>query len=119
MEEVVMVMDVEWQAKVESKLDNHDKDLHNIAVSLEGINHQMGKTNEILQDFALKDEKFNSKIDRLDTKVCARIQRLEELNDRLVKRLDRLDDIVARITWTVVTFVVVGVLAAVVKFGGA
>jgi len=44
-------MNQEWQARVSSKLDEHDKDLHNISESLIGIKDQMERTNSILQDF--------------------------------------------------------------------
>lgn len=110
-------MNPEWQAKVESKLDNHDKDLHNIAGSLKGINQQMTRTNEILQDFALKDERFRSRLEALDSKLVSRIERNEDNTKRLQERLNKLDAGIARVLWTVGTFLILGVVGSVIKFG--
>ena len=110
-------MNQEWQARVASKLDEHDKDLHNISESLSGIKGQMEKTNSILQDFAIQDERFNSRIDAVETRVNARVDKEVEAVKSSHKRIDKIEGIIAVIAKTVLVFVLMGVLASVVKFG--
>lgn len=111
-------MNQEWQARVSSKLDEHDKDLHNISESLSGIKDQMERTNSILQDFAIQDERFISRIDAVEARVLSRVEKEGEAIKSSHKRLDRLDGIITAITKTVLVFVLIGALASVVKFGG-
>ena len=110
-------MNQEWQARVSSKLDEHDKDLHNISESLSGIKDQMERTNSILQDFAIQDERFNFRIDAVEARVLARVEKDEEAIKSSHKRLDRLDGIIATVSKTVLVFILMGVLASAVKFG--
>ena len=110
-------MNPEWQARVSSKLDEHDKDLHTISESLSGIKDQMERTNSILQDFAIQDERFNSRIDAVETRIMARVEKDEEVIKTCHKRLDKLDAIVGTVAKAILVFVLMGVLASVVKFG--
>lgn len=113
---------------IESKLDSHDRDLHGIAKSLDGINHQMQRTNEILQEFALKDERFNAKIEKIESSFNSRLEQTESLffskidsNSEAIKRAhsrtDKIDAVINRLAWTVITVVIVGMITAVAKFG--
>ena len=111
-------MSEERLLKIEQKIENHDKDLHSIAKSLDGINHQMAKTNEILQDFALRDERFNSKLQRTEDRLSSLINSNNDAVKRAHVRVDKIDMIINRLAWTVITLVLVGVIGATIKFGG-
>lgn len=103
--------------KLESKIESHDKDLHSIAKSLNGINDQMERTNTILTEFAVKDERFNAKLDRVEQNLNAKIDANLDAIKRAHARTDKVDAIINKIAWGVVTFVAIGIATAVIKFG--
>lgn len=109
-------MNPEWQARVEFKLENHDKDLVGIADSLTSINDQIQMTNQILQTFALADERFNSRMESMQTMCTARIEKAEEHSKHLMARIDKVETTIAKVAWTVVMFVIIGVIASGIKF---
>ena len=98
--------------KLEQKIENHDKDLYSIAQSLDGINNHLEKTNEILQDFALKDERFNSKVTRCEDRLNNAIEMNKDATKRAHIRIDRIDLIISKVAWTIITFVLLGVVGA-------
>lgn len=100
-----------------SMIEGHDKDLHSIAKSLEGINGHMNKTNELLQDFALKDERFNNKLDKIESNMLSRIDKNEEAIKRAHDRSDRYDDVLRKIGWWAIFVIASGIVGAMVKFG--
>ena len=109
-------MSEERLIKLESKVLGHDKDLHSIASSLNGINSQMEKTNEILQTYAIRDERFNAKLDKVESSLSAQIATNNEAIKRAHNRTDKIDSIINRLAWTIITLVLVGVIGATIKF---
>lgn len=109
-------MSEERLIKIENKLDNHDKDIHSIAGSLEGIRDQMKRTNDIIQDFAIHEEKFASRIDLLDSKTMDRFERNEELIRRAHDRLDKTEKEKSWIVRLVLGFIFLGFLEAYIRF---
>jgi predicted nucleic acid-binding Zn-ribbon protein len=117
-EKKVQDMSEERFLKLEQKIENHDKDLYSIAQSLEGINGHLERTNQILQDFALKDEQFNSKVNRCEDRLTSAIEANIGTARRAHERIDKIDLIIGKVAWTVITIVLVGVVGASVKFAG-
>lgn len=102
--------------KIENTLSNHDKDLHSIANSLKGINGHMSKTNDLLQEMAIKDERFSARIERVESHLITKIESNHEAIKRAHSRADKIDSIITRLAWTVITFVIVGIISAVIEF---
>ena len=98
------------------KIDTHDKDLSSIARSLEGINSQMTRTNELFHELAMMDERARTEITRLEHRVCSKVEALVERESNIKTRLSTIEGIINRITWAIVSFVGFGVLYAIVKF---
>jgi len=111
-------MSEERLLKIESKLEGHDKDFHNIAKSLDGINEHMGRTNELIQESIIKDERMSSHIKQVESGLASRIDTVHQTAARAHERVDAHDAMVSRIVWAVLLFVGLGMAGAVVKFGG-
>lgn len=102
--------------KIESKLDSHDKDLHSIAKSLAGIDNHMEKTNQLLQESFLKDAKFENRINSVEMGMLARVEANKVSIEHLAEKVDNHSAVISRITWLVISFVVLAVIAAAINF---
>jgi septation ring formation regulator EzrA len=97
--------------------DRHDRDLTLIASSIDKLVTQSEKTNEMIHNALLRDERFDSKLAKCEMSLSSRIEQLHNSTSNCHKRLDRFDSSISKLAWIVVTFAVLGILGAVVNFG--
>jgi predicted nucleic acid-binding Zn-ribbon protein len=103
--------------KIENKLSTHDRDIHSIAQSLDGINSHMERANQLLQESILKDERMNSRMEKMETHLSSQIKANNEAIKRAHVRTDKIDGIINRLAWTVISLVLVALVGLVVKVG--
>lgn len=105
--------------RLEMIAQRHDQDIHSIANSLEKVAEQMEKTNALIQESILKDERINGRIDRMEAHLSAKIESNYEAIKRAHGRVDKVDEIISRLTWSLVTFIGIGIFGTLVKFGAS
>lgn len=103
--------------KIENTLSTHDKDIHSIAKSLDGINSHMERANQLLQESLLKEERMNSRMDKMETNMVSQINANNDAIKRAHVRTDKIDGIISRLAWTIVSLVLVAVIGLVVRVG--
>lgn len=102
--------------KIESKLDSHDKDLHSIARSLAGIDKHMEKTNQLIQESYIKDEKFTSRINSVELTLLSKLE-TNAIQQQVTKtKVDKIETVFNKLVWIVVTVVILGVIGASLNF---
>jgi chromosome segregation ATPase len=104
-------------SRIENQLQSHEKDIHSIAKSLDGINSHMQKANELMQESILKDERINSRMDKLENHLSNQIKNNHEAITRAHERTDKIEGVFSRLAWTVISLVVVALVGLVVKVG--
>ena len=104
--------------KLELIADRHDRDLTLIASSIEKLVVQSEKTNEMIHQALLRDERFDNKLSKCELSLSNRIEQVHIAADKAHERMDRFDASVSRLAWVVITFAVLGILGAVINFGG-
>ncbi|MBD3767998.1 MAG: hypothetical protein IE928_08645 [Gammaproteobacteria bacterium] len=95
----------------------HDELLKQLVGSHNEIRSELKRTNDILQQQVLNDERVNARIDKMEANIMAKIQASNESIKRAHSRIDKIESIFSRLAWTVITMVILGVMGAVIKFG--
>lgn len=103
--------------KIEHQLSAHDKDIHSIAKSLEAINKHMEKSNQLQQQAIVTDTKINARIERMEERLSAQIKNNTEATRRAHERTDKIDSIINRLAWTVISLVLLAMVGTIIKVG--
>lgn len=94
----------------------HDELLKQLVDSHNEIRSEFKRTNDILQQQVLNDERVNARIDKMETNIMAKIEASNEAIKRAHSRIDKIESIFSRMAWTVITFVVLGALGTLITF---
>ena len=102
--------------KLEMIADRHDRDLTLIASSIEKLVVQSEKTNEMIHQALLRDERFDNKLAKCELSLSNRIDQVHQTAEVAHKRLNKIDNVLSRLNWLVITFVVLAVLGGLVTY---
>jgi ABC-type multidrug transport system fused ATPase/permease subunit len=109
-------LDALEQARVrhESAIESIAQNIQALVKQGERTQIQNERTQELMQQALLRDERFDGKLRRLEETVFARLDTQHDTITRAHMRVDRVDSVIARIAWTIVTAVLIAVLSVVV-----
>ena len=102
--------------KLEMIADRHDRDLTLIASSIEKLVVQSEKTNEMIHQALLRDERFDNKLAKCELSLNSRIDKVHETTTRAHTRLDSFEAVLSRLNWLLITFVILGILGSLITF---
>lgn len=103
--------------RLEAATQRHNDYIDRITGGMEKLEGQGERTNALLQEALLRDERFNAKIDHLESRITAQITASSTETKHAHSRIEKVEGIISRLAWTVVTAVVLGVMALLIKFG--
>ena len=105
--------------RLELIADRHERDLSTIARSIEELVEQNKITNNMIQDALLRDERFDAKLQKCELALKHQIDLVHATATRSHTRLDKMEGFFTKTLGTVLVFILLGILGATVKFGGA